>query len=105
MTQANDDRQKIARILDATANRASEGLRVLEDYVRFGVNSPYLTRELKTMRHDLVAVISQLKPDELLSARDIVGDVGNEITTQSEQMRENLRDVVKANIKRLEQSL
>jgi thiamine-phosphate pyrophosphorylase len=105
MAQSNDDRQKIARILDATANRASEGLRVLEDYVRFGINSQYLTRELKTMRHDLVAIIAQLKPGELLSARDIVGDVGSEITTQSEQMRENLRDVVKANIKRLEQSL
>ena len=37
----------LARILDASANRAREGLRVAEDYVRFVLDDPGLTKRLQ----------------------------------------------------------
>ena len=43
----------LGRILDASANRAREGLRVIEDYVRFVLDDPGLTRRLKEVRHRL----------------------------------------------------
>ena len=43
------------RVLDAAANRAREGLRVVEDYVRFVLDDQYLTELCKQLRHDLTA--------------------------------------------------
>ena len=43
----------LGRILDASANRAREGLRVVEDYVRFVLDDPGLTERLKEVRHRL----------------------------------------------------
>ncbi|MFM7593769.1 MAG: thiamine phosphate synthase, partial [Isosphaeraceae bacterium] len=37
----------IARIIDASSNRVREGLRVVEDYARFALDDPSLTRGLK----------------------------------------------------------
>src|SRR5436309_1133874 len=48
------------RILDASANRAREGLRVVEDYARFALNDPGLTRRLKEVRHRLAEALSGL---------------------------------------------
>ena len=44
----------LARILDASANRAREGFRVVEDYARFVLDDPMLTRRLKDCRHRLM---------------------------------------------------
>src|SRR4051812_9734075 len=41
----------ILRLLDANANRAREGLRVVEDYARFVVGAEELVGELKGIRH------------------------------------------------------
>jgi thiamine-phosphate pyrophosphorylase len=94
-----------ARILDACANRAREALRVLEDYARFALNDTLLTRELKTVRHDLADALNQLPGDLLLQSRDTPGDVGTTIATASEQDRADLIDVARANAKRIEESL
>ena len=45
----------VLRVIDAAANRAREGLRVVEDYVRFVLDDAHLTEQLKTMRHELTA--------------------------------------------------
>jgi thiamine-phosphate pyrophosphorylase len=94
-----------ARILDANANRAREALRVLEDYCRFVLGDALLSRELKELRHGLAEALSILPGGLLLAARDTDADVGTAITTPSEQERYALRDVVAANIKRLQESL
>ncbi len=57
----------LGRILDASANRAREGLRVVEDYVRFVLDDPGLTRRLKEVRHRLAQAERGL--DEQLLAR------------------------------------
>jgi len=94
-----------ARLLDACANRAREGLRVLEDYCRFVLDDAFLCRTLKECRHDLTAALAELDPNLLLAARDTQHDVGTELSTSSEQYRDSLRDVVQANCKRLQEAL
>jgi thiamine-phosphate pyrophosphorylase len=93
------------RILDACANRAREGLRVVEDYCRFVLEDAFLSGQLKQLRHDLAAALSELKPDDLLSARDTAGDVGTALSTQSEHERGSLTAVARANWKRLQEAL
>ena len=93
------------RILDASANRAREGLRVVEDYVRFALDDPALTRRLKEVRHRLADALKGLDPERLLASRDTRGDVGTHIMTASEQARENPRAVLIANFKRTAEAL
>ena len=53
-------RHQPARILDANANRSREALRVLEDAARFLLDDPGASRGFKTLRHDLVEILSEL---------------------------------------------
>jgi thiamine-phosphate pyrophosphorylase len=94
-----------ARVLDACANRAREGLRVVEDYCRFVLDDPFLTGELKRLRHDLAAALDEFAPDLLLSARDTPRDVGTSLTTTAEQERDSPAGVARANLKRLQEAL
>jgi thiamine-phosphate pyrophosphorylase len=98
------ERIDAARILDASANRAREGLRVAEDYCRFALDDALLCGELKRLRHDLTAVLEEIAPSTLLEARDTGSDVGTAISTASERQRASLLDVVKASFKRVEEA-
>ncbi len=95
----------LARILDASANRAREGLRVVEDYVRFALDDPLLTRRIKDVRHRLADALKGVDAELMLAARDTRGDVGTHIMTASEQVRENPRAVLIANFKRTAEAL
>ncbi len=96
----------LARVLDASANRAREGLRVVEDYVRFVLDDPSLTRRLKDCRHRLAEAARGLDPDDrLIGGRDTPGDVGTHIMTAQEQTRENPRAVLAANFRRVAEAL
>ncbi len=95
----------LGRILDASANRAREGLRVVEDYVRFVLDDPGLTRRLKEVRHRLAEAVRGLDADLLIGSRDTREDVGTHIMTPSEQVRENPRAVLTANFKRVGEAL
>ncbi len=95
----------LGRMLDASANRAREGLRVVEDYVRFVLDDPGLTRRLKEVRHRLAEAVRGLDLELLIGARDTPGDVGTHIMTASEQVRENPRAVLTANFKRTGEAL
>ncbi|MCO6459074.1 MAG: thiamine phosphate synthase [Pirellulaceae bacterium] len=97
-------RQAVWRIIDANANRASEGLRVAEEYARFVLDDAHLTGWCKQLRHDLQTVLAPWSA-ELLLARDTMGDVGTRLTTAQEYQRSTLRDVAQANLNRVEQSL
>ena len=91
------------RIIDANANRVREALRVLEEAARFVIQDQSLSQTLKQMRHDFV----QALPDTLehISHRDTPGDVGTAITTDAEQTRSNLPDVIAAAGGRLSEAL
>jgi thiamine-phosphate pyrophosphorylase len=94
-----------ARILDASANRAREALRVVEDYCRFVLDDGVLCEELKRLRHDLARALEDLAAPGLLAARETQRDVGTGISTESERHRASPLDVVAANLKRLQEAL
>jgi len=96
--------KQLLRIVDANFNRAKEGLRVCEDVVRYGANRQALTRQFKDIRHGLTEAVSSLNISDLLSARDIEGDVGRG-STDSEFKRQSLNDVFYANAQRAKESL
>lgn len=99
------DRAEVLRILDAAANRAREGLRVVEDFVRWGWNDGFLSQQLKECRHELTQILRQLPAGELIAARDTQADVGTEIRTASEYCRTSPADVAVASLKRIEEAL
>jgi thiamine-phosphate pyrophosphorylase len=99
------ERIDAARILDASANRAREALRVIEDFCRFVLDDAFLSGEMKRLRHELTEALAGLPPRLMLEARETQRDVGTHITTASEEHRHSLGDVVQANLKRLQEAL
>ncbi len=79
------------RIIDANFNRAAEGLRTIEDYIRFDVEDLSLLTRLKHLRHDLTAAIDLLDRQSLLENRDTRGDEGTDLTTATELNRNGLK--------------
>lgn len=111
---ADNDLPRVLRLMEASLNRAREGLRVLEDYARFVRNDPAASRRLKETRHSLSSAehilqtaVSRQLPGEshLLACRDTAGDVGTEITTDTESTRASVQDVVIANFRRIQEAL
>ena len=75
------------RILDANGNRASEGLRVVEDFLRFQLNDELLAGVCKRARHTIGDLISRLP--STWEARNVVGDPGRELSTPQESQRKS----------------
>ncbi|MBW3539816.1 MAG: thiamine phosphate synthase [Planctomycetes bacterium] len=104
------------RILDAAGNRAREGLRVVEDYVRFALDDAQLTGAFKDLRHRLTAALRKISfgtapgadasgSMALESSRDTEHDVGTRLSHEGERSRRSLLDVVRANLKRSQEAL
>ncbi|MBX2852934.1 MAG: thiamine phosphate synthase [Phycisphaeraceae bacterium] len=91
------------RIIDANANRVREAMRVLEEAARFVLEDESLSLQLKQMRHDFTAAL----PDTLglVAHRDTPGDVGTTLTTDAEQSRSGLTEVIAAASGRLSEAL
>lgn len=93
------------RVLDANGNRAREGLRVIEDYVRFHLNDEHLSSRLKQWRHNFSQLMGRLPLPHLLQARETQRDVGTQVRTLQEGQRSSSQAVLVANFKRLEEAL
>lgn len=98
---------KIFRIIDANFNRSREGLRVCEDISRFILNSPSITRQLKSVRHEISEIIkkSRLSSRLMLDARDSVYDIGRLSRIESEARRRGAGDIFMANMERAKESV
>ena len=94
----------VYRLLDANFNRASEGLRVAEDTARFVLDDAGLSASLRDIRHEL-AVMAKAIGLPLLSGRDSAGDVGRESGVRVGAGQRDLLDLVRANLKRAQESL
>jgi len=101
---AHGDRHAVWRILDANANRAREAARVLEEYARFVIEDPHLSRRIKQFRHHLAETLGGFDVP-LAQYRDAAGDVGKELTTASEQSRSSAAAVLAAAAGRLAEAL
>ncbi|WP_413854290.1 thiamine-phosphate pyrophosphorylase [Candidatus Ruminimicrobium bovinum] len=89
------------RILDTNLNRTKEGLRVIEDSARFVFNNEEIYKQLRTIRHKATSFLES-KYEQLISERDSIKDVGRKAT---EDKRTNLKNIIIANFKRVEESL
>jgi thiamine-phosphate pyrophosphorylase len=99
------DQTATLRILDAAANRAREGLRVLEDYARFALDDAHLTRRLKEVRHALRDTLTGLPSAGLVRSRDTQADVGTAISTPAEMTRKSPPEVAQAAFKRAQEAV
>lgn len=91
----------VCRILDANLDRAREGIRIIEEWCRFGLNSVQLSEECKRLRQELAAWHSA----ELRAARDTSGDPGTELTHPQEEQRASMSVLLQANFCRVEEAL
>ena len=98
---------KAVRIIDANTNRSREGLRVVEDLVRFVLDDKDLASQIKTMRHQVTSLVQQLPlgDSQLLAARDSQSDVGMAINCASEDRRIDLSQIATANIRRSQEAM
>ncbi|MCA9260468.1 MAG: thiamine phosphate synthase, partial [Planctomycetales bacterium] len=92
------------RIVDASLNRAAEGLRVCEDYVRFAWDDVFLCAQLKDLRHALAQLAQQLPRTALHASRDTVGDVGTRVTVEDERQRSDAWHACQASFERTKQA-
>jgi thiamine-phosphate pyrophosphorylase len=93
------------RILDANLNRAREGLRVIEEYLRFVREDPRGSWKLKQWRHGLREIVETLGPQTLLAARAAESDVGRDFTSPSNASKNDPLAITAAGFKRLEEAL
>ncbi len=96
---------RVLRIVDAAANRAREGLRAVEDFVRFVLDDRHLTECCKQLRHELTAILSAVPLEHRLAARETRADVGTSLSTSGEERRASATAVFSANLTRLQESL
>ena len=101
----NSSHSSALRIIDASFNRAMEGLRVAEEYARMHLDDAHLSKLVKQLRHDLASKIGDVFGSGLLSHRDILNDVGTTNQTSSEYERTDMLQIFRANIARTLQSL
>ncbi|MBI3466352.1 MAG: thiamine phosphate synthase [Planctomycetes bacterium] len=93
------------RILDASGNRAREGLRVLEDYTRLVLDDAHLSACLKELRHQLAEALGLLRVQELLASRETLRDVGTTISAPGEWDRPGIESVVRSNFARVQEAV
>jgi len=90
---------ELFRVIDANINRLKEGIRVVEDIMRYRDNNKELSSSLKLLRHKAKISIT----DELLFHRDSINDVLRP-TIKSELNRTDIKSIIVANFKRGQES-
>jgi thiamine-phosphate pyrophosphorylase len=91
----------LCRILDANLDRSREGLRIIEEWCRFGLNSSDLASECKQLRQELASWHAA----ELRIARDTPQDPGTQLTHPQEEQRSSIQQLLEANFCRVEEAL
>lgn len=104
VSTTDSDHTNTLRTIDAAANRLREGLRVIEDYLRFSLNDAHLMKVLKTNRHQLAEALKFFGQESLIASRDTLGDVGTDISTASEFDRQSTQQLLRANLKRVQEA-
>jgi len=89
--------------MDVNFNRATEGLRVVEEIARFVIEDKKITLAVKTLREELSRAIRS--SHGLLGARKALEDVGRVLYTRGEGSRADLESIFKANIKRAQEAI
>ena len=93
--------KRVARLIDANLDRAREGLRVIEDWCRFGLDRQDLVIPLKDWRQQL----GQLHADCYRQARSTATDPAAGLSHPAQQSRTDSTLVLKANASRVQEAL
>ena len=88
------------RIIDANLNRLKEGIRVVEDILRYEFNEKNLVLELKNIRH-LCRLENIL---EYIKNRDVQKDCLRDVSLTTEIQKASLEDIIISNFKRTQES-
>lgn len=91
----------ICRILDANLDRAREGLRIIEEWCRFGLNHSQMANECKQLRQELGSWHSS----DLRAARNTQQDPGTSLSHPSEEQRLGISELLQANFSRVQEAL
>jgi len=100
--------RRVARMLDANANRAQEGLRVCEDVCRFCLEHPGLFRTLRALRHDVARACGRLPltTKARLQARNSRWDAGREAkATAYPRGTDSIAHLLLLNLQRVKEAL
>jgi thiamine-phosphate pyrophosphorylase len=95
---------KVLRIIDVNFNRATEGLRVVEEICRFVLEDRKLTLTLKMLRGELFQSI-RVSDYQIIRERKALKDVGRGLYPESEGRRASLEDIFRANMKRAQEAV
>ena len=103
MTQS--DPRTLSRILDANLNRAREGLRVVEDILRFGYDEEPLSGQVKSLRHQITDLSRLLETEgfDLLRDRKVESDIGRDRPSPSNDPGDDAK--IAANWSRVQEAL
>jgi thiamine-phosphate pyrophosphorylase len=93
---------KVWRLLDANANRAREGLRIIEDTSRFVLENAAAAKAIRKMRHGVDELVRK-HYKQLLSARDVANDSGR--ANAAKPYKGGVNALLAANFKRVEEAL
>lgn len=99
------DKELAWRLVDANLNRVAEGLRVVEDVLRFGFEDSERCAKIRALRHRLR---DQLKPvyENLIAWRRVESDPGVKVSAvQGLDAKEDWQGLVVANFKRVQEGL
>jgi thiamine-phosphate pyrophosphorylase len=101
------DNFQIFRIIDVNVNRATEGLRVVEEWVRFELEDKQICSKLREIRYRLAKLINKIfKYNHLIESRDSKHDIGLEISVKRDREdRKDIIEIIKTNIKRAQEAV
>lgn len=95
--------KKIFMVIDANFNRAREGLRVIEDSLRFVYKNEMFLKEIKEIRHKFSKEFLKFFPSEKIKiSRDIKEDIGKEIDYPE---KINFKKLIETNFLRVEEAI
>ena len=99
--QTQKDDLRIAQIIDANLDRAREGLRVLEDWARYGLGRVDLVKQLKDYRQKL----GSHHLDFYKNARNYSKDKCNGLSHPEQFKRVNTQNIISSNSSRVQEAL
>ena len=95
------DDQRIAQIIDANLDRAREGLRVLEDWARYGLDRVDIVKKLKDFRQ----ILGSHHLDSYKNARNFTKDHCNGIDHPEQFKRIYAENIISSNSSRIQEAL
>lgn len=91
----------LCRILDANLDRAREGLRIIEEWCRFGVNHVQMASECKHLRQEL----GKWHSADIRAARNTLEDPGTTLSHPGEEQRQGIEQLLQVNFGRVQEAL